>query len=528
MLGIVLGFGLFLPLMENDSAQHATMAMQMAKSNHYWELLKGGNAYLDKPHMHFWLSALSFEIFGFEVWAYRIPAILLSLLAGYATNKLALLLYKNPDIANLSALMFLTSQAIILSLHDVRTDAILTSFVVLAMWQWTRFLQSNSLQGAILGGALTAFAYSTKGIIAIAVIGIFLFLMVLYKNYWKQLFHWKILLGLLAFLVGSIPMLYSYYHQFGIEGIEFITYGQATGRFSGEDFGGASRNDYFFYFHTLLWAFLPWSIWFYMSVFYRFKNWNKPRWIEISTLFTTLVFIIAMNLSQFKLPHYLNIVMPLMAIFTSSVAIEYFQNYRSRIPKIFQIVQYCLVALGLLLLAFLSLIAFPLQDIPSITIMFLALVLILFLFLKSDTRIERTIIVGAGFILFTNIYLNTTLYPQLLTYQSGTKLGKIAAQKNIDAKDRYMIDGQYSWAMDWYLQGTTQKSSLEQLQSKSEPFWIMIYDKHPNTVKANNWKIGRSYREYDYKITRLNKEFINPLSRDETLKEAWLIEFLPE
>ena len=528
LLGVALSYGLMLPLMENDSAQHATMAMQMAQSNHYWEILKGGNDYLDKPHMHFWLSAFSFELFGFETWAYRLPALLLTLCAGFATYKLADLLYQNKSIARLSALMFLSAQAIVISLHDVRTDAVLTSFSILAIWQWTYFLKKKALLGAVLGGLFTAFAYSTKGIIAIAVIGAFLFFMVLYKNYWQRLLSWKLALGLVAFILGSTPMLYAYYLQFGMEGIEFITYGQATGRFSGEDFGGASKNDYFFYFHTLLWAFLPWSLWFYMSLYFKIKNWNNPKWIEISSLGATMLFIIAMNFSQFKLPHYLNIVFPLMAIFTASTIVEIFQNYRSRIPKVFQITQYSVAALGLILLSFLGLIAFPLENIPVIGILLFSLLLLIVLFITSNTRLERTVVVSAGFILFSNIYLNTTFYPQLIEYQAGEKLGKVAARNEIKAKDLYMIDGQYSWSMDWHIQGTTQKTSLMALRNKTEAFWVMVYDKHPNDIKASNWSIGKSYRVDNYRITRLNKDFINPLSRPEVLSDAWLVQFIPE
>lgn len=519
---------MFLPLMENDSAQHATMAMQMAQSNHYWEILKGGDPYLDKPHMHFWLSALSFELFGFEVWAYRLPAILLTIVAGFATYNLSLLLYKNKETARLSSIIFLSSQAIILSLHDVRTDAVLTAFSILAMYQWTKFLKKNSLMSAILGGLFTAFAYSTKGIIAIGVIGMFMFFIVYYHQYWKRLFQWRLLVGLLTFVIGSIPMLYAYYQQFGMTGIEFITYGQATGRFSGEDFGGASKDDYSFYFHTLLWAFLPWSLWFYMSVFLKLKNLKKSKWVEIATISTSMLFMIIMNFSQFKLPHYLNIVLPLTSIFTAAVVVEYFNNYRSQIAKVFQVTQYVLVILGLILLSFLCIVAFLIEDIPTIGLLMFSLVVFIILFLRSKFRLERTLVVSVGFICFVNIYLNTTFYPQLLTYQAGTQLGKVAAFHQIDENDIYMIDNQYSWAMDWHIQGTTQKVDLADLEDKTEPFWIMVYDKHPNAIKNPNWKIGKSYRVDHYRITRLTKNFINPLTRMDVLKDAWLVEFIPE
>lgn len=529
LLAVAIGFGLFLPLMENDSAQHATMAMEMAKSGDYLSILKGGDPYLDKPHMHFWLAAFSMDIFGFEVWAYRLPAVILTIIGAFATCKLAKILYGNEDVGKLSALIFLTSQAVILSMHDVRTDGVLVAFTVLAVWQWTRFLKFGTLWGAILGGIFTGFAYSTKGIIAIGVTGAFLFFTVLYFNYWKRLMNYKLVMGLLALAVASFPMLYAYNHQFGTEGIEFITYGQATGRYSGEDFGGASKNDISFYFHTLLWAFIPWSLWFYYGMFLKGKLLLKKLKIkEISTIATVLLFMVVMNFSSFKLPHYLNIVLPFAAIFTAGTAVKYFQKYRTSVPKFFQITQYILVAAGIILTGFLASVAFPMQEIPVIVLMLAALLIVIILFVKSQTRIERSVVVSAGFILFANIYLNSTFYPQLLNYQAGFKLGNTAKSLHIEPNDIYMIDGQYSWPMDWAIEGTTQKADRKTLYNLNEPFWVMMYDIDPNSLKSNKFDIAKSYRADHYRITRLTWDFINPLSRPETLKDAWLVKYVPK
>ena len=64
LLGLVYITGLFVPLMDNDSAHHANIALRMYLTGDYVSLVDHGKDYLDKPHFHFWLSAFSYNIFG--------------------------------------------------------------------------------------------------------------------------------------------------------------------------------------------------------------------------------------------------------------------------------------------------------------------------------------------------------------------------------------------------------------------------------------------------------------------------------
>ena len=142
LIVIVYAFGMFLPVMENDSAQHATMAMRMYLENDFFTIMRGNEPYLDKPHMHFWLSALSFKIFGVHAWAYRIPALLFTALGALSCYHLTKELY-HQKLAPFGALIFLTSQSIILSNHDVRTDAVLTGAIIFAIWQLFLFTKTK-------------------------------------------------------------------------------------------------------------------------------------------------------------------------------------------------------------------------------------------------------------------------------------------------------------------------------------------------------------------------------------------------
>lgn len=142
LLFLVYVCGLFIPVMENDSAQHATMAMRMYVENDFWNIYKGHQDYLDKPHVHFWLAAFSFKLFGIHHWAYRIPALLFTLMGAVCTNKLAVHFY-GKKINHIAALIFLSAQAVILANHDVRTDAVLTGATILAVYNFGKIFRDR-------------------------------------------------------------------------------------------------------------------------------------------------------------------------------------------------------------------------------------------------------------------------------------------------------------------------------------------------------------------------------------------------
>ncbi|MES2808882.1 MAG: glycosyl transferase, partial [Bacteroidota bacterium] len=68
--------GLFVPIAGPDGTLYASIAKTMAQRNNFVDLYAYGKDWLDKPHFPFWISALSFKLFGINTWAYKLPAIL--------------------------------------------------------------------------------------------------------------------------------------------------------------------------------------------------------------------------------------------------------------------------------------------------------------------------------------------------------------------------------------------------------------------------------------------------------------------
>jgi 4-amino-4-deoxy-L-arabinose transferase-like glycosyltransferase len=114
--------GFFDTILDGDSAAYATIAKTMVQRHDFVNLFVNGNDWLDKPHLSFWLTAISFEIFGFSTWAYKLPGVILVQVAAFYTYAFAKLLY-NKRVALVAAIILLTAQHFIISSNDVRMEA---------------------------------------------------------------------------------------------------------------------------------------------------------------------------------------------------------------------------------------------------------------------------------------------------------------------------------------------------------------------------------------------------------------------
>ncbi len=439
--------GMFVTLFENDSAQFAVMAMRMVQENDFLSLFKGTEEYLDKPHMHYWLAALSFKIFGIYDWAYRIPGILATLLGAYSCFGLGKLLY-NSDTGKLAALIFMTAQTIVLSAIDVRTDAVLTGFTVFAIWQLAAYIETKKISNIILGAFGAGIAFSTKGQIALVVMGFPLLCHLAYTRNWKRFLSWKVLIALFVFAITIMPILYAYYHQFDLHpekiirgkgersGIFFIFWEQSFERLSGEGMGKNS-SDYFFFFHTFLWVFLPWTIVGIAAFGHRIQHFVKTKFkqnsnYEFLTLGGIILIFIVISFAQFKLPHYLNITIPLFAVLTASYLNGLYVNDKLKITKVLLAIQYFILIIIFFASVFICYYVFKFESWFASIFLVTAFILIIYYYLKREAIYLRIITLSVYSSLLLNVVLNTHFYPELLKYQAGSSMAKTIAEEQIE------------------------------------------------------------------------------------------------
>ncbi|MEM1338083.1 MAG: glycosyltransferase family 39 protein [Bacteroidota bacterium] len=529
--------GLFVTLFENDSAQFAVMAMRMVQENDFLHLFKGPEEYLDKPHLHYWLAALSFKLFGINDWAYRIPGLLATLLGAYSCYGLGTLMY-NSAIGRFSALIFLTCQTIVLGAIDVRTDAVLTGFTIFAIWQLVAFVERNSLGNILLGALGAGLAFSTKGQIALLVIGLCLVCHLTYTRKWKMVLNWRVLAALVVFGVAISPMLYAYYQQFDLHpekvirgrdnrsGIFFIFWEQSFERLSGEGVGKNS-SDFFFFFHTFLWVFLPWSVLALFGYWWRAKAFIKMKFIfhpqfEFLTLGgITLVFFV-ISFAQFKLPHYMNIMMPLYSILTASY-VHSLHQYTKKEAIIFLLgVQYFILAVVFIFSLLVCFHVFKFERPSGYIVLIATLLVIVYFCLKLDPPYVRLITISVYASLLLNGIMNLHFYTELLEYQGGSAMAKKVKDADIPVDQIYKISDRHTWALDFYNRKPVQIISVKALQKK-DTAWVYVNDRELERLQEAGLDWKEQITVDQFRITRLQLKFLEPNTRYKKLNKMHLL-----
>ncbi|HEY1871247.1 MAG TPA: glycosyltransferase family 39 protein [Chitinophagaceae bacterium] len=531
-IAILLNFtGLFNTIMGPDAALYASISKNMAIKNDYINLYYAGKDWLDKPHFPFWITAFSFKLFGINTWAYKLPAILFLMMGAYYTYLFAKNLY-NKNIALLAVLILLTAQHIVLSDNDVRAEPYLTGLIIASLYHFYKSYTLKNNLHLLAASVFTACAIMTKGMFALVPIGSAVLGELIIKKNWKELFQLRWLIALALIGIFILPELYCLYQQFdlhpektvfektNVSGIRFFFWDSQFGRFfnTGPIKG---KGNPLFYFHTVLWSFLPWSILLIMAIatFIR-KNFRKRydhEWYCLSAALASFLFFSA---SQFQLPHYLNIIFPFFAIIVAQYL--YGINTERTVNRI-SLIQNFIVGLLFLSPFLLQVIYEPggtswlLLSLSSVFIFF-PLVLV-----RKTFKIQRVIYKTALASFFLNLYLNLVFYPSVMQYQAGSQAAFWINKNDQDMPVYSMVwSSPYIFYVDRGFHPTD--TCLRNITDKK--FLLFLPDVRAKRLIQMGKKIKILKEMDDYPITRMNMKFINSSHRHETLKKMDIAEVM--
>ncbi len=345
-----------------DSITYAALSQYIALNNDWAYLVLDGKDWLDKPHMPFWITALSFKIGGVSAFTYILPGFLFHLIGGYYTYRIARLFYGR-ETAWLSVLVYASVYHLMDSSIEVKAETYLTGFIMGACYYWLRYDAQSKLKYLLLGALFSACAVMTKGVFTLITITSGLVCLWLYQKQWHKLWSGKWLLALALSLLFTAPEVIALYLQFdahpeklvfgqsNVSGIRFFLWDSQFGRFFNTGPIKNTNGHPFYFVLVFLWAFLPW-----VAVFVAAMSSGIRKFFVCSGedrsgfVFLCGAFFVTFGLfsaTSFQLDHYTVILFPFAAILCGKFLNDWLAQAQGRALLIAQLA----LALLLVLLA---------------------------------------------------------------------------------------------------------------------------------------------------------------------------------
>jgi 4-amino-4-deoxy-L-arabinose transferase-like glycosyltransferase len=526
---MVYALNLRLDVMQVDAAQYAEMSWEMFTSHNFFHVHCLGSGYLDKPPLIFWLSTLSYFVFGIHNFAYKLPSFFFALLAIFSTYRLAKMYYTE-NMARMAAIMLATSQALFLITNDVRTDTNLMGAVIFAIWQGAAFFEggkTRNLPAAACGVGLAMLAKGPIGIVApLAALVPHLIL----KGKWKKFFDRRLFAGVFIIALLLLPMCIGLYQQFGMKGLRFYFWTQSFGRITGESEWN-NHPDTFFLLHSTAWAFLPWSLFLLLGwigglihlIRKRLSAAAEGEFISLSGF--TLVLIMLM-LSKYQLPHYSFVVYPLAAILAAKGWEQVSGSPKAR-PWLFGL--QCILLVGVVAISFL--LQYSLKGIDVISLLCLIGVYVIVIgsvIANKSGAAQKLFFVSALLYTAFNFLLSAFYFPAILKYQPQGDFGRyIKAQSK---PDRFVC---YYAVSDFALVFYAQQMPAGQFWNR-EDFQKTLRDKKDLLVYTSPLGLSAIEEQHvpyklieereSYSVANLSFDFLNPRTRDSVCRKVYLLE----
>ena len=327
----------------NDASFYAVVAKELFQSDNLINLTYAHLDWLDKPHFPFWLTVLSYKIFGINAFAYILPGFIFYLLGGWYTYLLANNMY-DKQVGLLSVVIYFSSLHLMTSSIDIRAEAYLVGLIVPACYYWYKYYNEKNYFSAnvFLGSIFTALSIMTKGLFVIIPIFSGIICIWLFNKDTKNFKPIKFLLAIILILLMITPELISLYLQFdlhpdkiiyghnNVSGLKFFFWDSQFGRFFNSGPIVTKHVDYFahymYFFHTLLWSILPWTFIFIVAIYNIIKDLrfssdvidiNQQKKNYIFLLGSIIPIFIVFSITNFQLDHYTNIIIPFVCVICS-------------------------------------------------------------------------------------------------------------------------------------------------------------------------------------------------------------------
>jgi 4-amino-4-deoxy-L-arabinose transferase-like glycosyltransferase len=298
---------------ESSEARYAEISREMLLSGNMLLPQYLGVLHFDKPLMTYWITALGYEIFGFNAFGARFFLQIAFSVQLVLVYQIAKVLFDNRKIAMYSLISYAAIPLGLISVRNLTTDAYLNTFSLIAVFLYILFRKNNKLTALYGFFIALGLAIFTKGPFALILPLCALFpINQIIKN---QIYQKRILFH---FTVGIIIMLivgswwFFYLMSSSLEFYNFFIGEQIVNRLAHAD--KLNRSKPFWYYISLLPLFI-------FPVFGLVINWLKnvkytAKNVNLLGLFTILIPLVLFSLASSKLILYILPITPFIAICT--------------------------------------------------------------------------------------------------------------------------------------------------------------------------------------------------------------------
>ena len=325
---------------ESSEARYAEISKEILTSGDKLHPQLMGIYHYHKPPVTYWLTALSFKLFGTSAFSARLFLQLAALMLIWLVYNIALLFFNNTDHAFLAAMLYASFPTLIIGSRALTTDMYLTVFVLAAMYYWFSYCKHQRPFLLVLCYVLLGLGFLTKGpVVLIVPVMVGLFQGLVQK---KNLGSWKThVIGLILMLAIGL----SWFVYLFLEDARFLNYflfKHTIQRFATNTF--QRGQPFWFYIAVLLGTAFPWVILLFKQFPRRWKDFQNNGTLLLMWVLLPLLFF---SLSQSKLVLYILPIYPGLAI----GAIYYWEKLKTTQHKIwerFQSVYHIALMLALL------------------------------------------------------------------------------------------------------------------------------------------------------------------------------------
>ncbi|CAN5341739.1 N/A [soil metagenome] len=208
---VLIGLGSF-GILDNNEGLYAEIPREMLAA-HDWRMWiiphLNGLPYMEKPPLLYWLTALSFALFGESEWSARlVPALsslaCVGLLLGFGNAA------RRPQAGRLAAIMFSSGVGVIAMSRVLMFDMLLTALLTAALMFAYRYQREGLKSMLRISYAFLALALLAKGLVALVLFGLVALTFTLSSqrsvaSLWPAIGKWFEPTSLFVFMVIAAP-----------------------------------------------------------------------------------------------------------------------------------------------------------------------------------------------------------------------------------------------------------------------------------------------------------------------------------